>query len=639
MNIANRVATRAGAYLKTRAERLAKFLFTGGKLRFVTKRQIMDGFLVEGKRAGNVGSYTVLDMPAYLTILGHYFDANIPFASNRCAVAQLPRGRDSYYEDGITELTNFPGDQILLAPVARTYRFGDMGDEENSYFAHTGIVGKPAPGNGAGYAYTLITPTPPQSESAVPGLYEYFADNNTRCLYCVNIVVPTFYKAVATAPDWQIVNAPADPTGVPETLISFRFSDSIFSSFGGSGFSKRSDPSNPVISWSAISRPWVSFSKPYYRTKDDGTQALIVVAWTNPCMPRTIPGSDGGVKGLWVGEFEITNSGARIISQVHFDPRDTDTYPAIRTDELGTQSYLNNYRLRSDSARLDSGTLVIVDPYGAETDVETGGAVVALYLRYVKEGQIGTLQLFRDVGVPDSPPKGGVCGCDTDGTTVVIPVFSGYSIAADGPTSATLSVFTATESSAQQVFEAQVPFTACWAAPSESVYSAAGFDFGGPRQYTSWFGNTFSAGGYNVRYIGDNKYAFICSSLTYNVPEQVQGGNIALAIYDLKANSVSLAGEIAPYLPDSDEHYFTPAGSLECPKLATDKTPATLIFTRGRTNQNGRFAEQRPSTDGETYISYDSGATWLKILDVGSPAGAFHAGNALAPRSEPVVKG
>ena len=64
--------------------------------------------------------------------------------------------------------------------------------------------------------------------------------------------------------------------------------------------------------------------------------------------------------------------------------------------------------------------------------------------------------------------------------------------------------------------------------------------------------------------------------------------------------------------------------------------PAVMLATRGGyVNRAGI-----PGTEaGQTWASWDSGATWSKIADYGSPSGTFYSGSKFNPRQEIIIPG
>jgi hypothetical protein len=176
---------------------------------------------------------------------------------------------------------------------------------------------------------------------------------------------------------------------------------------------------------------------------------------------------------------------------------------------------------------------------------------------------------------------------------------------------------------------------------------------------------TMPTGDGQVEYIGNGRFAFYVSS-EWTTPEEddvlfTPHGNLALATYKL-GGGVELAGVIESALTDPmvrgggtsgggilTQQYLGPrVGRIEVVRPESDGYdpstdtghPATLIATKGWGSPALTSAEQNGQDirNGTTWISYDSGANWTVMLNYGSPAGAFHCGNAAQARDEPIVR-
>ena len=100
MNIASRTLAKSGAYLLGQAKKLARGLWKRS-LRFSTARQAIDGYIVEGKRCGNVGSATVYD-PAL--VHGQQPVSLLGPAETSGAVREYLHGRASTIYGGSNEI-------------------------------------------------------------------------------------------------------------------------------------------------------------------------------------------------------------------------------------------------------------------------------------------------------------------------------------------------------------------------------------------------------------------------------------------------------------------------------------------------------------------------------------------------------
>jgi hypothetical protein len=260
------------------------------------------------------------------------------------------------------------------------------------------------------------------------------------------------------------------------------------------------------------------------------------------------------------------------------------------------------------------------------------------------------------------------CGSATDGEVMVSVLFSTF-IPDSSPL---LSIVVANRSGASVAYSGKPGF-------AQNVSSA--LDEAVTAQYTDhpildpdaedpndrdtsryW---TMPTGDGQVSYIGNGRFMFYVSS-EWTTPEEddvffTPKGNLAVAIFDLEGG-VELAGVIDSTLSDSGvvgggvtggatltQVYWGPrVGRIEVVRPESDNYnastgkghPATLIATRGWGAPSISVPEQNGQDirNGTTWISYDSGASWTVMLNYGSPAGAFHCGNAAQARDEPIVR-
>ena len=269
-------------------------------------------------------------------------------------------------------------------------------------------------------------------------------------------------------------------------------------------------------------------------------------------------------------------------------------------------------------------------------------------------------------------------GADTDGSVGVFPVFSSF-----GPGEWPLLRVYALSRDGVRVGYSGVPgFSWCVArgAGEQMVINYGVVDNGQSDASLAEWGEwiTYPAPSDHVTYIGNGRFIFYASNQLSQRPEDndlwAPAGNIAVATYSVKTNAVSLQGVIDDQLYSTgfgaDGAYqgqqafqyvqrahlipvfADPAklGRIEVvrpesdgydPNIAdTAGHPATLIASEGCGRPGLTLAEfdSQDVKRGRTWISYDSGATWVQILNYGSPAGSIHCGNIAQARTEPVVR-
>lgn len=187
---------------------------------------------------------------------------------------------------------------------------------------------------------------------------------------------------------------------------------------------------------------------------------------------------------------------------------------------------------------------------------------------------------------------------------------------------------------------AQAPFGVAvidGASVAKEYYSPGFYHYGGG------VGQTIGC----VEYIGNGKYAFPVSSAMPEAPSY--SADWCVAVYDVAAKTLLLAGTIEPTRPLMNTaggtwiqaNIYT--GRMCCvqAELADDDGEitrhATVLATIG---PYGLTVGSLDGRAGRTYISYDSCATWHKVVDYGSPRGVVYGGNpAFRPAPRQIIRG
>jgi len=269
-------------------------------------------------------------------------------------------------------------------------------------------------------------------------------------------------------------------------------------------------------------------------------------------------------------------------------------------------------------------------------------------------------------------------GGDTDGTTAVFPVFSFF---APGQMPL-LRVVVVTRDSATVAYEGIPGFAMCVACGTgeQAIANYGVVDFpldSSLYSYGEWI--SLPAAYDQVSYIGNGRFAFYVSTqLSERAADEYMfcpDGNLAIATFSLTTGLVRVEGVIDPTMRNTGFNSEGPTSEIDAfnyvdlalglvpdfsspPKLGRIEVlrpesdgydpldpengghPATLIASRGlgRPGLSGEQWDGEDITQGVTWISYDSGANWMQMLQYGSPAGTIHCGNIAQARSEPVVR-
>ena len=643
MRIALRVLTRAGAYLKRQAVRQAEMLFKAER-RFSAARQILDGYLLEGKRAGDVGSATIIDPPAFLAIVGEYVAPPIgDFSEEEVLCATLPRGRDTYLGEE-TELLEISGKQLLSAVVPTpTYLLGDPGSSGVPvYRSSFGITAYGMAGIGAMSNYADY-----QADSASnPAAY---ISPGRRVFYRCMLVGPTLMRRVRTPghPSGSVV--PSSPGRAIASSIAI--SSSLLEADGWKPIVQFAEDDAFVFRYEVLSNIWHDSVASAYT--EGGYQLWVVVQAVADQLPDSDPYRDTtGALGLWIAKIAVTAEtedspmAASVLATHMIDPLGQS---GTRRPEKSTadeeHAYNFNCHIRSAPRLRPDGSLIIADQFWVSSErlhVPTF-RYGHLDIHLVSEGRLVTLPDVLSTTVPEITTteviRAAYCiGCDVDEEGVAVVIVFGIPSGVPGNVEACLGtpldvvvidgeVATVALSQTRTDLGVYVPF--------QSSTRESGCSIGADYAYLNGFYTLWmhGSGGCKVAYIGNSKWAFFVGS---QIERAAYSGrwkwrsDWALAVYDRASNTVSLVGVIDATmdLPDT-----LAVGKIECVRKETEDHPATIIVTRG-----GDGGTTLPVDVGQTFISYDSGETWHQLLDVGSAAGAFHCGNALQARTEPIVR-
>lgn len=398
-----------------------------------------------------------------------------------------------------------------------------------------------------------------------------------------------------------------------------------------------------------------------------------------------------GARGLWFAQIQVLKGEASIINQAgHNGLNDDDPrrQPWSRTFVNPNEgiAYEGNVAYKATPVTLNDGTMIVAASSfvtrkagGSESEPpipdEEGYWLFCDVFRMSEGGlsreNISTTKVTRILSrfpEGDTEYAGGVAmfdagldenrcviGTATDGVVAISLVFSAFR-PGDVPK---LTAIASTNDSSIVTYSGTPGFSMMMGSGGDETVSVGYVEAPeNPDEQRFWAWMTSDN---QVAYLGNGKYCFYCSS-EWSLPPDgatsfVTSGNLALAVYNHTDRSVQGVGVIDPALSSSGTtassaltqlYLGSRLGNIEVLRKESDGynrdegigNPATLIVTRGK----GAAAitldsqEGQDITYGQTWISYDSGETWVQMLDYGSPVGAFHCGNIAQARSEPVVR-
>jgi hypothetical protein len=616
-------------------------------------RRILEGYLLIARQSGDVLSAVVIDLPAWLCLIGRHIN-NGQYSHSRYYVQTLDGGRDTYLAGTLTEI---PAPQTSPLVTAGSYAEIGLGVSGTQYAA-TRYWGLAQPFNGVG------------------ALHAYSAVDTSTVRW------PMAYAGTDSSFIWRlIVAAPSavrfeDGAAVPESPSSaaagwtLDIGEAVLAAVGAKAITRLQDAPSAgfELNWEGAQYPWLATGRPEAFTSDDGVYGYRITVAANvvyeeagpyywydtPARPDEdgagvwvetstdsplsggIGGVPGGAKGLWAADIEVLGDQARIVNSYRSFAQTDDRTPLLRDrSALGATGkwYLNNltYRapmstvLSEDGTRTSimvSSTFVDKTPDGflgtGNTAKEFDGRLF-LDITWLDGGVIRRQNLIeteleRGVfhpGQSSAPYYGGsiafdigdadegrfTIGSDTDGTVAVFPVFSAFQ-PGEMPR---LRVFVASRDSVRIGYDGVPGFAMCTAcATGEQAivnYGVVDLPDGQPAQQGEWI--TLPAPYDHVTFLGNNKYVFYVSSELSERPADnffwAPGGNIAVATYSTVTDEVAVQGVIDPEVVSNGFGAESPYSASQ----AYNYIPvAHLVPVFASSAKLGRIEVVRPESDG-----------------------------------------
>lgn len=680
-------------------------------------------------------SALVLDLPAFLCLIGRYLVGGQDNHS-RYYIQTLQAGRDSYLSGALSSVQPAQENPRITAGM---FNRTALGATANQYTA-TRYWGLAQSFNGAGavHCFSAVSTAVPRWPMSYAGVNDEFIWRlvvvaPTVVRFSNNNVIPqTPVSPIASwtldiaesalaplggfaitrvldAPvenfelNWEAAQYPWMATGRPATFVTeegeqgFRISVVCHATYEAGG-------------------PYYWYGTPDRPVPEEGSLG----SWSEGNDGFQLGGVPSGAKGLWAADIEVVGQSAQVVNSYKIFAGSEDRTPLLRDrrqiDPVNWVWYLNNLVYRSPMATVvnDDGarTSIMIgvtfvekteDPYQHPDNLAAFEFKGKLFtdITWLDNGSLrrqnlaetamtrGTFHPDRS-GLPyngsniafdisQTPEQRFTIGADTDGSSVVFPVFSAFR-PGDMPV---LRVYVATRDGVRVGYSGTPGFTMCVARGTgeQTIWQYGTVDFPGPGltdSYGEWI--TLPAPFDHVTYIGNKRYMFYVSHQISTRPADnffwAPEGTIAVATYNEATDEVRLAGVIDPQMtqngfgsegPITAEDawlYVSETSAYTVPVFANPKKlgkievvrpesngydpedpsagghPATLIASDGK-GQPGLNLVDFDGDDirqGVTWISYDSGATWTQFLGYGSPAGTIHCGNIAQARAEPVVR-
>ena len=637
-----RITSAAAQYLRKRVIMLEQAIMRKGA-RAVVRREIIDGFIVQVKKTKLGTLADVLDTPVIIAVPSNLINGNSELPIHHPLILEPP-GRDFF----------------LLNP-------GTV-DAVNSTPAHQGSTSSPAVAVGTLFSGPVIVSTVRailvgfdavgfiqlQTNLYLHNPYTTnpyaFASRADRMVYRVNVSAPvlgrTTYQALANG--WSADPAPVVPAVVPKSML---VSDSVIRGTSGSlPFCMRVappayDPSDTAqTTYNNAQMPWSKLIVADQGVTDGGQFYYSVILLAHVVTEMLNDSDRFGAKGVWAGHLTCTSqedpSAAPTVVldwYVEHDMRDNADPRLQPYKSLGTGStppvpyYATNNVYPGMTTKLtlpDGSTLPVAvymqqnyqtdppntDPPVASFDVWNGVYVARFGSSYARQLAVGPVPSAVDSFVGHRHDFAFPVGVDSEGAIAHALFFSTdvtrtpEGTVNTGPTS--FDVIRITDSTATVVFSDLIP----------QRYCLANFD------------SRFEC----VRYIGNGKYLFVATDqIEYDVGFLGMRGDMVAMVYNSRTNTVSMVGTIDPIIKNgaASDRY---TGSMDCvvteqiSESGTLVRKATVMLTFGG---NAQAAGEGGGEIGETFITWDSGETWVKIATFGSPAGVRYCGTLLTQRT------
>lgn len=712
-----RIASKTAQYLRRRIQTLEGSL--ASSVVGVARKEIFDGYIINVRKTDNGTIADLLEPPAFLCLVGRFVLQDGEQDPDKSYIQSLRDGRDSYYPIGLTSQLDPQLNPLLLAGPFADLSLGSIAVTGNRQPWRFWGVAQPFIGVGCVYGYGAVYLTNDSQRWSLT-----WGKLTDSFVYRLVMEAPNAIRYQTI--DGKETAIPEEP-GALAAGWTLEISESVLSGFGAVAFTRfeGDDPTyglpesdSSEANWETAQYPWFTFTKPKKFQDPDGDTgfkvtvcALVVYDYGGP-YAQTIPdntngwgevdfGSPAGGRGLWVAEIQVIKGVASILHQYKVYAGEEHRTPLLIDHrgapvDFANRWYADNVVYKVTPAALDTGMTIMASVSYVDRTQQVVGEPVLFYEGYLfldvhwfqdglhRSQNITTSALTRTVFVPsdegevqgnyvahltafDAGMDEGrfAIGAATDGTLVVMPVFSSFRPGS----SPRLQVLVANKDSVTVGYDG---------VPGFAMMMSLGLDEEVDIQYVEhpnvtdnqtkfW---TLPAGTDQVSYIGNQRYAFFIST-EWTTPGDddfgfVPNANAALAVYDASAGHVSVLGVIDPGMGNSGlsphanpvgatltQVYFSRRlGRIEVVRPESDGYkaagpgqeqvghPATLIVTSGRGNAGWSLqsGDVQDIKDGATTISYDSGKTWTVFLGYGSPAGAFHCGSITQPRSEPVVR-
>jgi hypothetical protein len=681
MGVVRRSLSVSGTWLLRRVMKLAQSMERGG-VEGGTRKQIIEGYLLVAKKSGEAMSAVVIDLPAWLVVVGRYITGG-SFNYTRDYVQTLPSGRDSYLP-GIIDGIQAP----QTSPELTAGEFGSISlglSVGPNQLVPTRYWGLAQPFNGVGAIHSASTIS--STTARWPMTY---AGENGQFAWRLLVITPFNVRFENGAV------VPANPAAL-QASWTLSIGESVLNSVGARAITRLIDApvENFEMNWDASQYPWITHGKPQSFVSDEGVPGYrITVAaqvvyesggpyyWygTEERTDQGFPvwseiskgynaegGTPSGARGLWAADIEVVGTAATVIDAYKVFSGDADRTPVLRDRTrlggvVGTW-YLNNITYRSpmttvqaDEDRRVSVMLssTFVDRTPDDFDSQDGTAqefVGKLFVDItwfengsVRRQNLRTTELKRGVFHPgrlaapyygknstwdigDANEGRFTIGCDTDGKQVVFPVFSSF----EPGTMPNLTVYVADADGVRTAYSGTPGFAMCLAC---GTGEQANFNYGtvdspdeGTRTLGEWI--TIPAGFDQVTYIGNGRYAFYVSSEISSRPSDnyfwAPDGNIAVATFSTVTNDVRVEGVIESTLSNTGFGGPNPMNESEAYNYVSENGIYT-VPTVSSPPKLGRIEVVRPESEGYDPLEPAAGghpATLIASKGYGAPGLSF----------------
>lgn len=628
MSVRVRPSGAAAAQYAGYARKLGQGLLRAGRS---IKRAVLDGFIFQARRRDERVTVDIIDPPAFIFLPGRPYNNLITTNIYNNSVLELPYGRDCFYAE-FNESPYSAEDKLIISSPVNLFSIGSSSGFQ--YSSGGGLGGDSSLPVKGSWAVTRSFPMLNSSLNISETSYILGKVTKDNCEVAYNILFLSPFinrKVFKKNNDTGSLELSSEYTSTKDDVgYSIVIYDSLIRSLGLLPFCIRDTVSSyPDQAYDFhtynLQTPWpLAVGEIFYNSND-----VKVYRCTACIQVISYMAGDAdyqGIKGLWIGTFHISEGVASLVGYQLIDYLSNNNYRPASDSYL----HLENYFIPSAPVILESGVYALFTTYATTQRItgETNGSKNKMISEIICLSRTGSL-ISRTVALETSEGDTGVWSAIEQKWPIPIggSASEEYALfiffapepepginADEQPSKITVVKVLNDGHSSSIIYQGLSSLRPC--IPGSDDFRWA-FEFGYiMAQYNK--DNLYRPN--HVCYIGNNKFLFFVSS-QYGYPSS---GNTAVAQFDVNTGEVQLITVIDEALRAWNE-LPKPSG-FDC--VRAEQVDSSGIITQKAvilafTGQLDDF------TQGNVFISRDSGYTWSIIANYGSMLGGRYSGNEL----------